>query len=66
MLGRSRSGFGTKIPLMADLKCQPLAFDLTGGKASDSRHFETLLDLSPDMTPRAVLTDKGSNAERNR
>ena len=51
---------------MADLKCQPLAFDLTGGKASDSRHFETLLDLSPDMTPRAVLTDKGSNAERNR
>jgi transposase len=64
-LGRSRGGSGTKIHLKADFEGQPLAFDLTGGEASDSRHFETLLDIGPDITPRAALTDKGYDAERN-
>jgi transposase len=44
----------------------PLAFQLTGGEASDSRNFEILLDLGPDITPRAAITDKGYDAKANR
>ena len=44
----------------------PLAFDLTGGEASDSRHFQTLLDIGPDIEPRAVVADKGYDARENR
>jgi hypothetical protein len=32
---------------------------LTGGEAFDGRHFETLLDIGPDIQPRAVICDKG-------
>jgi hypothetical protein len=32
----------------------PIAFHLTGGEASDSRNFETLLDIGPDLNPRAL------------
>jgi transposase len=65
-LGRSRGGFSTKIHLKADFDGQPLAFDLTGGEASDSRHFPVLLDLGPDITPRAALGDKGYDSNVNR
>ena len=44
----------------------PLAFHLTGGEASDSRNFEILLDIGPDIAPRAVLGDKGYDAKANR
>ena len=44
----------------------PLDFHLTGGEASDSRNFEVLLDIGPDIAPRAVLGDKGYDAEANR
>lgn len=44
----------------------PIAFDLTGGEASDSRHFETLLNLGPDARPRAVVADKGYDSAANR
>ena len=44
----------------------PLAFHLTGGEASDSRNFELLLDLGPDIVPRAAITDKGYDAKANR
>ena len=44
----------------------PLAFHLTGGEASDSRNFEVLLDLGPNITPRAAITDKGYDAKANR
>ncbi len=44
----------------------PLAFHLTGGEASDTRHFEILLDIGPDIAPRAVLGDKGYDAKANR
>jgi transposase len=44
----------------------PLAFHLTGGEASDSRNFEILLDIGPDIPPRAVLGDKGYDAKANR
>jgi transposase len=39
---------------------------LTGGEASDSRQFEILLDIGPDITPRAALTDNGYHAAPNR
>jgi len=44
----------------------PIAFDLTGGEASDSRHFETLLNLGPDVRPRAAVADKGYDSAANR
>ncbi len=65
-LGRSRGGFSTKIHLKTDFDGLPLAFHLTGGEASDSRNFEVLLDIGPDITPRAVLGDKGYDAAANR
>ena len=65
-LGRSRGGFTTKIHLKSDFDGQPLACHLTGGEASDSRQFELLLDIGPDITPRAALTDKGYDAASNR
>jgi len=65
-LGRSRGGFSTKIHLKVDLGGLPLAFHLTGGEASDSRNFEILLDLGPDINPRAALGDKGYDSKSNR
>src|SRR5713101_4873334 len=65
-LGRSRGGLSTKIHLKTDFDGLPLAFHLTGGEASDSRNFEILLDIGPDITPRAVLGDKGYDARANR
>jgi transposase len=65
-LGRSRGGCSTKIHLKTDWSGGPLGFCLTGGEASDSPHFETLLDLGPDITPRAAVGDKGYDAKANR
>ena len=65
-LGRSRGGFSTKIHLKGDFDGLPLAFHLTGGQTSDSRSFETLLDIGPDITPRAVIGDKGYDSKTNR
>ena len=57
-LGRSRGGFTTKIHAKSDASGDIIAFDLTGGEAFDGRHFETLLDIGPDIQPRAVICDK--------
>ncbi|HEY1897162.1 MAG TPA: IS5 family transposase [Terracidiphilus sp.] len=65
-LGRSRGGFSTKIHLKTDFGGLPIAFHITGGEASDSRNFETLLDIGPDITPRAALGDKGYDSKSNR
>ena len=65
-LGRSRGGFSTKIHLKTDLDGYPIGFHLTGGEASDSRNFEVLLALGPDVDPRAVVADKGYDAKTNR
>jgi transposase len=65
-LGRSRGGFSTKIHLKTDFGGLPIAFDLTGGQASDSPHFAILLDLGPDITPRAAIGDKGYDSKANR
>jgi transposase len=58
-LGRSQGGFTTKIHAKSDASGDIIAFDLTGGEAFDGRHFETLLDIGPDIQPRAVICDKG-------
>jgi transposase len=65
-LGRSRGGFSTKIHLKTDLRGLPLAFELTEGQASDSPMFEVLLDLGPDIKPRAAVGDKGYANRKNR
>src|SRR4051794_7120903 len=65
-LGRSRGGFSTKIPLKVDLGGRPLAFHLTEGQPSDSPQFEILLDLGPDITPRAAVGDKEYDGKGNR
>ncbi len=65
-LGRSRGGFTTKIHAKSDASDDIIAFDLTGGEAFDGRHFETLLDIGPDLQPRAVLCDKGYASKANR
>ena len=65
-LGRSRGGFTTKIHAKSDASGDIIAFDLTGGEASDARHFETLLDIGPDVQPRAAICDKGYASKANR
>jgi transposase len=65
-LGRSRGGFSTKIHLKTDFGGLPIAFDLTPGQASDSRHFPVLLDLGPEIAPRAAIGDKGYDSNANR
>ena len=65
-LGRSRGGFTTKIHAKWDVSGDIIAFDLTGGEAFDGRHFETLLDIGPDIQPRAVICDKGYASKANR
>ena len=65
-MGRSRGGFSTKIHLKVDLGGLPLAFHLTEGQASDSPQFEILLDLGPEITPRAAVGDKGYDSTGNR
>lgn len=65
-LGRSRGGFGTRIHVKCDKQSLPLDFQLTENQASDSRQFEILLDIGPDITPRAIVTDKGYDARANR
>ena len=39
--------------MKTDKKGHPIGFCLTGGEASDSRNFETLLDIGLDIAPRA-------------
>ena len=61
-----RGGFTTKIHAKSDASGGIIAFDLTGGEASDARHFETLLDIGPDVKPRVALGDKGYSSKANR
>src|ERR1700755_59681 len=55
-----------KIHAKSDASGDIIAFDLTVGEASDPRHFETLLDIGPDVQPRAVICDKGYASKANR
>jgi hypothetical protein len=68
--GRSRGGFTMKIHAKSDASGDVIAFDLTGGEASDARHFETLLDIGPDIrrhrstkaTPTKPITKRQGRA----
>jgi hypothetical protein len=59
-LGRSRGGFST-IHLKTDFDGLPIAFHLTGGQASDSRNFETLLDIPTAPAINETISDKIAN-----
>ena len=59
-------GFSTKIHLKTDFGGLPIAFQLTGGEASDSRNFEMLLDIGPDINPRAALRRQRLDSKSNR
>ncbi|PZR71927.1 MAG: hypothetical protein DI537_47925 [Stutzerimonas stutzeri] len=65
-LGRSRGGFTTKIHAKSDASSTLIGFDLTGGEKGDAPHFAVLLDLGPDIAPRAVIGDKGYASKANR
>jgi transposase len=52
--------------LKTDFEGLPIAFDLTGGEAADAPHFPVLLDLGPDIKPRAAVGDKGYSSKANR
>jgi transposase len=56
----------TKIHAKSDASGDIIAFDLTGGEASDARHFDVPLDIGPDIQPRAVICDKGYASKANR
>jgi transposase len=55
-----------KIRAKADASGDIVAFDLTGGEVADAPHFETLLDIGPDIQPRAGICDKGYASMANR
>ncbi|WP_428837660.1 IS5 family transposase [Streptomyces olivaceiscleroticus] len=65
-LGRSRGGLTTKIHLVADGRCRPLAFVVTAGQAGDAPAFEQVMHRlrvpraigRPRITPEVVLADK--------
>jgi hypothetical protein len=52
--------------LKTDFDGLPIAFDLTGGEKADTAHFETLMDLGPDIAPRAVVADNDGPRPRHR
>ena len=52
--------------LKTDLDVLPIGFHLIGGEVSDSAQFKVLLDMGPDIKPRAAMTDKGYDANTNR
>jgi hypothetical protein len=62
--GRSSGGLLDQDPSQERLR-RPADRLLTGGEIGDSPHFKTLLDLGPEISPRATLTDKGYDAKAN-
>ena len=74
-LGRSRGGFSTKIHLVADRRCRPLARLTSPGQHGDSPYFIPLLDAihirrrrlgRPRRRPGRVLADKAYSSRSNR
>jgi transposase len=73
-LGRSRGGFSTKLHIVADLRCRPLARVTTAGQRHDSLSFDAVMgDLlvirrhGPDRRrPDRVLADKAYSSRRIR
>ncbi|WP_443079468.1 IS5 family transposase [Streptomyces sp. NBC_01717] len=74
-LGRSRGGFTTKIHLVAEGRCRPLAFVLTPGHYGDGPQLERVLEQvsvprtgvgRPRTRPDHVLADKAYTSRKNR
>ncbi|WP_370880221.1 IS5 family transposase [Streptomyces aurantiacus] len=74
-LGRSRGGFTTKIHLVADGRCRPIAFVLTPGHYGDGPQFERVLEQiavprsgvgRPRTRPDHVLADRAYTSRSNR
>lgn len=74
-LGRSRGGFTTKIHLVAEGRCRPLAFVLTPGHYGDGPQLERVLKQvsvpragvgRPRTRPDQVLADKAYTSRANR
>jgi len=74
-LGRSRGGLSTKVHLVADARCRPVARLITPGQRHDSIVFETVLDQvriarpgpgRPRRRPDRVLADKAYSSRRIR
>ena len=65
-LGRLHGGFTTKIHAKSDASGALIGFDLTGREKGEAPHFAVLLDIGPDIAPRAVIGDKGYSSKANR
>ena len=65
-LGRSRGGFSTKIHLKVDLDGLRSPSISLAAKPATVAISKSLLDLGPDITPRAAIADKGYDAKANR
>jgi transposase len=52
--------------LKTDKYGHSIAVDLTDGEKGDCPHFPVLLDLGPDIRPRAAFGDKGYDSKANR
>jgi hypothetical protein len=44
----------------------PIAFDLTDGEAADAPQMPILMDIGPDVEPRAMIGYKGYASKANR
>jgi transposase len=74
-LGQSRGGLSTKLHLVADRRCRPIARILTPGQWGDSPQFVPLLESirirrrsvgRPRKRPARGLADKAYSSRRNR
>ena len=73
-IGRSRGGLSTKLHIVADLRCRPMARVTTAGQRHDSLSFDAvmadLLVVRPDgpvrRRPDRVLADKAYSSRRIR
>ncbi len=73
-LGRSRGGFSTKLHIVADLRCRPLARVTTAGQRHDSLSFDAVMgdllvirrDGPERRRPDRVLADKAYSSRRIR
>jgi transposase len=74
-LGRSRGGLSTKLHLVADRRCRPLARIITPGQHGDSPRFIPLMESvrivrrgtgRPRTRPARALADKAYSSRGNR
>lgn len=52
--------------MKTDFEGHTIGFDLTGGEKADAPHFPILLDIGPDVGPRAAVGDKAYSSHANR